>query len=79
MDIVSEIVDLIKNRESFVQYEYIEKYLDKKKINLPTAMGIFVQVATKLNFRCREMSSFKLKMDIYGIEESTEMGKCIFR
>lgn len=34
MDIIPEKVDLINNRKSTIQDEYIEKYLSEKKLDL---------------------------------------------
>jgi UDPglucose 6-dehydrogenase len=58
VDIIPEKVDLINNRQSPIQDEYIEKYLDEKKLDLTATMdgeaaykdAEFVVIATPTNY-----------------------------
>ena len=38
VDIIPEKVDMINNRKSPIQYDYIEKYLAEKKLNLTATL-----------------------------------------
>ena len=58
VDIIPEKVELINNRKSPIQDEYIEKYLAEKKLNLVATMDAklaysdadFVVIATPTNY-----------------------------
>lgn len=48
VDIIPEKVEMINNRKSPIQDDYIEKYLAEKELNL-TASGTYAQSITLLN------------------------------
>lgn len=57
VDIIPEKVDLINNRKSPIQDDYIEKYLAEKELNLTTTLDVkaayseadFVVIAAPMN------------------------------
>ena len=62
VDIISEKVDLINNRKSPIQDEYIEKYLAEKDLNLTATLDAkkaysdadFVVIAAPTNYDSRK-------------------------